>query len=76
MDLLFPDAVPADAEHVGRAKGFVGALRAQGGTEMLPAMKAALADPREAKSGSDGGRAGLLVHDDRKAKLPGPASKS
>jgi Ca-activated chloride channel family protein len=50
MDVLFPDAVPADAEHVGRAKGFVGALQARGGTEMLPAMKAALNDPREADS--------------------------
>jgi Ca-activated chloride channel homolog len=47
MDVLFPDAVPADAEHVSRAKVFVDALKAQGGTEMLPSMKAALTDPRE-----------------------------
>ena len=26
MDMLFPDAVPADAEHVARAKAFVSAL--------------------------------------------------
>ena len=46
MDVLFSDAVPANAENLARAKGFVGALQAKGGTEMLPAMKAALADPR------------------------------
>jgi Ca-activated chloride channel homolog len=51
MDVLFPDAVRADAEQVRRAEGFVGALQAQGGTEMLPAMKAALTDPRQADSG-------------------------
>ena len=44
MDVLFPDAVPADAENVARAKGFVGALQASGGTEMVPAMRAALND--------------------------------
>jgi len=46
MDVLFSDTVPADAEHVGQAKRFVAALQAQGGTEMVPAMKAALTDPR------------------------------
>jgi Ca-activated chloride channel family protein len=46
MDVLFPDSVPADVEHVGRAKDFVAALRAEGGTEMLAPMKAALTDPR------------------------------
>ncbi|MBX9829903.1 MAG: marine proteobacterial sortase target protein [Xanthobacteraceae bacterium] len=44
MDVLFPTAVAADAENVGRAKGFVGALQAAGGTEMVPAMRAALND--------------------------------
>src|SRR5450432_1492254 len=44
MDVLFPHPVPADAEHVGNAKSFVGALRAEGGTEMVPAMQAALTD--------------------------------
>jgi Ca-activated chloride channel homolog len=44
MDQLFPDAVPADLEHVGKAKSFVDALQAAGGTEMVPAMQAALTD--------------------------------
>jgi len=44
MDVLFPDAVSADAEHTDRAKRFVDALQAQGGTEMVPAMRAALND--------------------------------
>ncbi len=44
MDVLFPDPVPADAEHLGRATSFVGALQAEGGTEMVPAMRAALTD--------------------------------
>ena len=34
-------------EHVARAKGFVAALKAEGGTEMLAPMRAALTDPRE-----------------------------
>jgi Ca-activated chloride channel family protein len=36
--------VPADREHLGRAVSFVGALQARGGTEMVPAMRAALTD--------------------------------
>lgn len=44
MSLLFPDCVPADTEHLDRARSFVGALEAQGGTEMVPAMQAALHD--------------------------------
>ena len=39
MDVLFSDAVPADAENVARAKAFVGALQANGGTEMIPPMR-------------------------------------
>ena len=46
MDVLFSDAVPADAEHVAQAKAFVSALEARGGTEMVPPMKAALTDRR------------------------------
>jgi Ca-activated chloride channel family protein len=46
MDMLFADAMPANSEHVGRAKAFVSALEARGGTEMVPAMKAALTDRR------------------------------
>ena len=44
MDVLFPDSVPADAGHLARATSFVGALQADGGTEMVPAMRAALTD--------------------------------
>jgi Ca-activated chloride channel family protein len=46
MDMLFADTVPADAEAIGRAKSFVAALEASGGTEMLPPLKAALSDSR------------------------------
>jgi Ca-activated chloride channel family protein len=44
MDVLFPNSVPADAEHIGGAKSFVARLQAAGGTEMVPAMRAALTD--------------------------------
>ncbi|HEU0152290.1 MAG TPA: marine proteobacterial sortase target protein [Arenimonas sp.] len=43
FDLLFPDAVPAEPGNVARARSFVRSLRAEGGTEMLPALRAALA---------------------------------
>jgi Ca-activated chloride channel homolog len=49
MDVLFPTSVPADTGHVGSATAFVTALQAAGGTEMVPAMRAALAD----NAGSD-----------------------
>jgi len=39
---LFTAPVPGDEEHVERAKDYVRALRADGGTEMLPALTAAL----------------------------------
>lgn len=42
--VLFPQAVDATAENVAFAKGFVASLDAAGGTEMLPALKAALTD--------------------------------
>lgn len=48
MELLFPGAVPADMEHVGQARSFVSRLEASGGTEMVPAMRAALVDNRGA----------------------------
>ena len=51
MDMLFPDTVAADAGHVARAKEFVSALQARGGTEMVAPMRAALTDVR----GSDAG---------------------
>ncbi|MDE2378795.1 MAG: marine proteobacterial sortase target protein [Bradyrhizobium sp.] len=44
MDVLFATSVPADAEHLARATSFVGDLQARGGTEMVPAMRAALTD--------------------------------
>lgn len=44
MDVLFPTSVPADTAHVGEATSFVSALQARGGTEMVPAMRAALTD--------------------------------
>jgi Ca-activated chloride channel family protein len=44
MDVLFTDSVPADAAHIAEATSFVNALQAAGGTEMIPAMHAALTD--------------------------------
>jgi Ca-activated chloride channel homolog len=46
MDALFADTVAADADSIARAKGFVSALQASGGTEMVPPMRAALSDRR------------------------------
>jgi Ca-activated chloride channel family protein len=54
LDVLFPDSVPADANHVWQATSFVSQLQARGGTEMVPAMKAALADPRGNAANDDG----------------------
>jgi len=44
MDVLFSDSVTADQDHLRRAVSFVSALQASGGTEMVPAMRAALSD--------------------------------
>ncbi len=44
MDMLFPTAVPADAAHIDAARNFVAALQANGGTEMIPPLKASLVD--------------------------------
>ncbi|MCA6125533.1 marine proteobacterial sortase target protein [Bradyrhizobium sp. WSM 1704] len=44
MDVLFPTPVAASSANVGTASSFVGALQARGGTEMVPAMRAALSD--------------------------------
>jgi Ca-activated chloride channel homolog len=46
MDMLFSDAVAADKENIDRAKAFVSALNANGGTEMIPPMTAALQDSK------------------------------
>ncbi len=42
LDALFDQPMPADSEHLARARRYVTGLRADGGTEMLPAMRAAL----------------------------------
>jgi len=44
MDMLFPAAVAANEQNLARAKRFVANLEANGGTEMLPALRAALID--------------------------------
>jgi Ca-activated chloride channel family protein len=44
METLFDTAVDASSENLAIAKHFVSRLDAQGGTEMLPALKAALLD--------------------------------
>jgi Ca-activated chloride channel family protein len=45
MTELFNQPVPANAEQVALARRFANGIDADGGTEMLPALKAALADP-------------------------------
>ena len=44
-EVLFDTSVRADRENLDIARRFVSALEADGGTEMLPALKAALRDP-------------------------------
>ncbi len=44
LEVLFNGAVPADDEHLGVAVRFVAGLDANGGTEIFPALQAALAD--------------------------------
>lgn len=44
LEVLFQDAVPADAAHITTAYNFVTGLTANGGTEIYPALKAALID--------------------------------
>jgi Ca-activated chloride channel homolog len=44
-DALHPEPVPATPEALQGAEGFVAALEARGGTEMLAPLNAALADP-------------------------------
>ena len=51
MEMLFPAAVPAHGENLGMARKFVESLGANGGTEMLPALNAALRD-RNARDAS------------------------
>lgn len=54
MDMLFRRAVPASPENIADARRFVRSLQANGGTEMLPALRAALVDPEAGKATSDG----------------------
>ncbi len=44
METVFPTLVAGDRENIGKAKAFVSALQANGGTVMAPAMRAALQD--------------------------------
>lgn len=44
FELVFPTAVVADRENIGAALAFVKKLEAEGGTQMLPALRAALVD--------------------------------
>ncbi|MGY4156803.1 Ca-activated chloride channel family protein [Bradyrhizobium sp. USDA 4461] len=44
MDTLFPAPVAANSSNIGNATSFVSAIQARGGTEMVPAMRAALSD--------------------------------
>lgn len=46
MTQLFDDAVPAGATEIATAKRFTQRLDAAGGTEMLPALEAALVNPQ------------------------------
>lgn len=50
MDMLFPAAVAASEQNLARAKRFVSSLEANGGTEMLPALRAALVDNDKANT--------------------------
>ncbi|MBD3730311.1 MAG: marine proteobacterial sortase target protein [Sphingomonadales bacterium] len=52
MTMLFEDAVPASADQVALGKRFTQGLDADGGTEMLPALQAALSDRREGTPGA------------------------
>jgi Ca-activated chloride channel family protein len=49
--VLFPSVVAADAAHIAKAQRFVTGLDADGGTEMVPAMAAALTDDHAGESG-------------------------
>lgn len=51
LTVLFPEVVAADAAHVAKAQRFVAGLDAEGGTEMIPAMAAALKDDRAGDTG-------------------------
>lgn len=50
---LYRTPMPASRHHVKRAQEFVRQLDASGGTEMLPALRAVLSQPRDAALGED-----------------------
>lgn len=50
METVFPTAVAATPGNLARAMAWVEALQATGGTEMLPALEAALTDPVSASA--------------------------
>lgn len=50
MTVLFPQAVAAHGENLDVARRYVRGLRAEGGTEMLPALRASLIDPNAGDS--------------------------
>ncbi len=50
MTQLFDEAVPASREQVRTAHMFASGLHAGGGTDMLPALRAALVDPQSART--------------------------
>lgn len=47
MDTVFPEAVDASEDNIARARSFVRRLSADGGTNMLPALQAALIDHQD-----------------------------
>ncbi|GGL28731.1 marine proteobacterial sortase target protein [Caulobacter rhizosphaerae] len=51
VTVLFPSAVSADAAHLAKAQDYVASLDADGGTEMIPAMAAALKDDHAGETG-------------------------
>ncbi len=51
MSMLFPQPLPAAPDVIAKAREWVGALHANGGTEMLPALQAALDDPNVQNDG-------------------------
>lgn len=65
MTQLFDQSVPATPEQVATARRFTEGLEANGGTEMLPALKAALVDatPDEAPNAVQGVRQVVFLTD-------------
>ncbi|NMT62557.1 marine proteobacterial sortase target protein [Marinobacter orientalis] len=61
---LFMEAVPASSNNIARARRYVNELNADGGTEMAPALEAALDDRRgDARDGFAGVRQVVFITD-------------